>query len=365
MILTIQQLEAQSQYGKTAMASTCQLPCPKCQIARAPGSVTCDNIFSNDTLRYKSIPKVHLREAILCVRSDKKMSVVGQVFLMIWEVETEWNNETKEYRRLAAGLTEVPDDIPAEAVRVELYKNQIEVIKGNSFSHLNRCEALGLASNKIHTIEIGAWNGLSSLKRLLLGGNEIDMLWQGMFSGLDSCTLLSLSSNKIHTIQRGMFSDGFSKVKTVQLGYNQIEELSQGIFLGLNACTQLWLYSSNIRKIQHRAMEGLNPDYILLDLRDNELSTLPWTVFGKGHPSRLTLDLSGNPLVCNRSLCWIKQGEGWIHHLHKPECNNTNLDWDDITLSCSHLGMYEIHLKYVLSKITIQNRFPFYRVIRE
>ncbi len=271
---------------------------------------------------------------------------------MMWTVEAqEWNNETMVYIWWSGGLTGVPSDIPAQAVEVDLWRNQIEVIRQNSFSHLTVCKTLVLSSNKVHTIESGAWNGLNHPRELNLHGNELEVLRPGMWISLDNCTELRLSYNKIHTIQRGTFQDGLRSLKALYLSGNEIEEITQGMFLGLTKCTRLFLNGNKIYTIHSGALNALE-SLRELWLHNNELSTLSWTIFGKDHPFQLELGLSNpgytsqpdNPLVCNTSLCWITQGEqqGWIRWwIGKPECSNTKTDWDDITLDCSHLGLYK------------------------
>ncbi len=222
---------------------------------------------------------------------------------MMWTVEAqEWNTTTKVYSwigdedswRAGEGITEVPNDIPAQAVEVWLNWNQIEVIRQNSFSHLNACKRLGLWSNKIHTIESGAWNGLVRLRVLTLYNNKLEVLRPGMWSGLNTCTWLDLTWNKIHTIQSGTFRDGLSNVKQLHLQENDIEEIKKGMFLGLTQCTQLFLNGNKIYTIHSGGLEGLY-SLTLLWLLNNELSILHWTVFGNQHPAQLGLHLEYNP----------------------------------------------------------------------
>ncbi len=126
------------------------------------------------------------------------------MFLLSWDTETQWNSKNKVYRwggdkdswEAGEGLTEVPSDIPGEAVEVDLEYNQIEVIREGNFSHLvSKCKELLLQYNKIGTIEIGAWDGLISLKQLDLGHNEIKVLPQGSFSHLSDCDGFSVPSH--------------------------------------------------------------------------------------------------------------------------------------------------------------------------
>ncbi len=221
------------------------------------------------------------------------------------------------------------------------------MIRQNSFIHLSVCEELSLGSNKIHTIESGAWNGLNSFRELTLSSNELEVLQPGMLSGLYDCTDLQLNRNKIHTIQSETFKDGLSSLQTLNLHENKIEEITQGTFVGLTQCTHLSLSSNKIHTIHIGGLEGMD-SLTKLYLYNNELITLFWTVFGNEPPSQLTLALSypytppDNPWACNSSLCWIKHGEQdgwltwgtWIGTVHKPQCSNTNTDWDDVVLDC-------------------------------
>ncbi len=288
--------------------------------------------------------------------------VLGTLVVMIWAAEAqEWDSQTKVYDGRYSWLTEVPSDIPAQAVEVNLGRNQIEVIRQNSFSHLSACEGLWLSQNKIHTIEIKAWNGLSSLRVLHLHYNQIEVIRQNSFSHLNACEHLQLNHNKIHSIESGAW-DGLDSLRTLYLDNNEIEVIRQNSFSHLSVCEYLDLSGNKIHTIESGAWDGLlslrklylnsNELEILrpgmwshlnnctfLDLSDNkihaiqsgtfqdglssletlwlygnELTTLQWTVFGKEHPEQLELHLFGNPLVCNSSLCWIKQGEqhGWV-----------------------------------------------------
>ena len=422
--------------------------------------------------------------------------LVGTGNAQQWDASTKVYSWTGYWEEGPRGeLIEVPSDIPAQAVEVDLVLNQIEVIKENSFSHLSKCEELNLWSNKIHTIEVGAWYGLVSLKTLFLSRNEIKVLkkdsfshlsvcetlrvlnnkihtiesgawnglvslktlflnsneikvlkkdsfnylsacehldftynkihtiesetWNGLsslreldlrgnqfevirensFSHLSVCETLDLSDNKIHTIESGAWY-GLISLKHLRLDNNEIKELKKDSFSHLSACKALGLWRNKIRTIESEALNGLGSltylglhdnkltvltrqtfsglvQLLELELQDNELkriepltfdttvmkdlrelylhrnhlSTLSWTVFGKEHPSNLKLALSGNQLVCNSSLCWIKQGvlPGWIALGIMPRCSDTNIDWDDVTLDCTHLGAYQIQSIHVHS----------------
>ena len=72
-----------------------------------------------------------------------------------------------------SGLTDVPDDIPAQTVVVHLEYNEITFIRANSFQSLSTCTKLYLSSNRISEIQIEAFKGMMHLKYLFLSWNNI------------------------------------------------------------------------------------------------------------------------------------------------------------------------------------------------
>ena len=78
-----------------------------------------------------------------------------------------------------------------------------------------------------------------------------------------------------------------------------------------------------------------------LYLSDNCLTTLRKDAFASVLLEKLNLYISGNPLHCDRRMCWIKQGEedNWIDaginsYWGYPHCADG--DWDE--LNCSVAG---------------------------
>ncbi len=173
------------------------------------------------------------------------------------------------------GLSTIPDNIPSEAVQVDIRGNPIRTVPADVFSQLSHCIWLHLDSNEIEWIETGAFNGLISLEWLYLYGNKLSEIEPGTFSQLPALTYLFLS--------------------------------------------------------------------------DNKLTALPWTVFTDGtgnitRPASLILELDENPLQCDTSMCWTKQGEQdgwftWSFSFTDPECANyPDTDWPDVNLQCDTMG---------------------------
>ncbi|XP_004854229.1 leucine-rich repeats and immunoglobulin-like domains protein 1 isoform X4 [Heterocephalus glaber] len=157
---------------------------------------------------------------------------------------------------------------------LDLSSNNITEIRSTCFPHGLRIRELNLASNRIGTLELGAFDGLSrSLLTLRLSKNRITQLpvkafklprltqldlnrnrirlIEGLtFQGLDSLEVLKLQRNNISKLTDGAFW-GLSKMHVLHLEYNSLVEVNSGSLYGLTALHQLHLSNNAISRI-HR-----------------------------------------------------------------------------------------------------------------
>ena len=70
-----------------------------------------------------------------------------------------YRSDEQEYWKLRCGLTEVPEDIPAQVRRVLLVRNSISHIRDGAFRHLTVCEELCLDDNALTEVRAGMWEG--------------------------------------------------------------------------------------------------------------------------------------------------------------------------------------------------------------
>ena len=220
----------------------------------------------------------------------------------------------REFFRSGVGLTNVPDDIPEDAVEVDLTHNRIEILLPNAFSHFLVCLELRLGFNKIWSIENQTFNGLDRLKVLHLNKNHLDSLEPGMFSGLARLETLDVCCNVIRTIGAGTFLQ-LSKLQVLDLKHNEIHTLSFAMVAGVTSLRELYL--------EH-----------------NKLLTLDSTVLQ--HFSRpFSLSIKGNPLLCDSRLCWLRQETHlgnitWINCL-LPNCSDKT-PWMEVLWTCPQYG---------------------------
>ncbi|EGV97735.1 Leucine-rich repeats and immunoglobulin-like domains protein 1 [Cricetulus griseus] len=156
---------------------------------------------------------------------------------------------------------------------LDLSLNNITEIRSSCFPNGLRVKELNLASNRISSLESGAFDGLSrSLLTLRLSKNRITQLpvkafklprltqldlnrnrirlIEGLtFQGLDSLEVLKLQRNNISKLTDGAFW-GLSKMHVLHLEYNSLVEVNSGSLYGLTGLHQLHLSNNSISRIQ-------------------------------------------------------------------------------------------------------------------
>ena len=233
----------------------------------------------------------------------------------------------REYYKTYLYLTEVPTDIPADALEVHLDRNEINKINANAFWHLSQCRELELSSNVISNVEPGAFNGLTGLTVLQMGLNRIRRLYVNMFADIPNCKVLDVSRNLISQIEHGSFC-GLSNLVRLSLDSNYLTTLRADMFQGLVVLQVLLLSTNNIKSVEDYTFSELT-SLGTIDLERNHLEHLPADVF-KPLPRSFALGLGNNPFKCDSDLCWLKkeklQGTIWWYlraryHRNEPECD--------------------------------------------
>uniref|UniRef100_A0A2K6GMW2 Leucine rich repeats and immunoglobulin like domains 1 n=1 Tax=Propithecus coquereli TaxID=379532 RepID=A0A2K6GMW2_PROCO len=157
---------------------------------------------------------------------------------------------------------------------LDLSSNNITEVRSSCFPRGLPLKELNLASNRIGTLESGAFDGLSRslltlrlsknritrlpvkafklprLTQLDLSRNRIRLIEGLTFQGLDSLEVLKLQRNNISNLTDGAFW-GLSRMHVLHLEYNSLLEVNSGSLYGLTALHQLHLSNNSISRI-HR-----------------------------------------------------------------------------------------------------------------
>ncbi|XP_033125426.1 slit homolog 2 protein-like isoform X1 [Anneissia japonica] len=140
---------------------------------------------------------------------------------------------------------------------------------------------------------------------LKLNNNEISRIpADGYFSKLPNLQSLDLRTNRISSIEKGAFL-GASKLLSLYLTNNKLSKLVQDAFIGLSSVKVLILRNNRLSCITNETFAGLR-SVQLLSLYENQISSVMPGAFDMS-PSLTTLNLLNNPFICNCHLAWLSE----------------------------------------------------------
>ncbi|XP_075383024.1 SLIT and NTRK-like protein 6 isoform X2 [Mycteria americana] len=174
---------------------------------------------------------------------------------------------------------------PSRPFHLNLLNNGLTMLHVNDFAGLVNAISLHLGFNNIADIEPGAFNGLSLLKQLHINHNSLETLKEDTFHGLENLEFLQADNNFITVIEASAFSK-LNRLKVLILNDNAIEYLPPNIF--------------RFVPLTH------------LDLRGNQLQTLPYVGFLEHIGRILDLQLEDNKWACNCDLLQLKM---WLENM--------------------------------------------------
>ncbi|XP_059381174.1 leucine-rich repeat-containing protein 4B [Carassius carassius] len=247
------------------------------------------------------------------------------------------------------GLNDVPQSISSNTRYLNLQENSIQVIRSDTFKHLNHLEILQLSKNQIRQIEVGAFNGLPNLITLELFDNRLPLVPSQAFEYLSKLRELWLRNNPIETLPAYAFHrvpslrrldlgelrklsfiseaafEGLLNLRFLNLGMcglkdvpnltplvrleelelsgNQLGVVRPGSFQGLVSLRKLWLMHSRISVLERNAFDDLK-NLEELNLSHNSLHSLPHDLFTPLQQLE-RVHLNHNPWVCNCDVLWL------------------------------------------------------------
>uniref|UniRef100_A0A8C5LKM1 SLIT and NTRK like family member 6 n=1 Tax=Leptobrachium leishanense TaxID=445787 RepID=A0A8C5LKM1_9ANUR len=155
----------------------------------------------------------------------------------------------------------------------------------NEFSNFDNIISLHLGFNNIADIEPGAFNNLGILKKLHINHNSLEILKEDTFTGLENLEFLQADNNFITTIEANTFSK-LNRLKVLILNDNAIDFLPANVF--------------RFVPLTH------------LDLRGNQLQTLPYVGLLEHIGRIMEFQLEDNRWVCDCNLVELKI---WLENL--------------------------------------------------
>ncbi|KAM9610188.1 SLIT and NTRK-like protein 6 [Trichechus inunguis] len=174
---------------------------------------------------------------------------------------------------------------PSRPFHLSLLNNSLTILHKNDFSGLTNAISIHLGFNNIADIETGAFKGLGLLKQLHINHNSLEILKEDTFHGLENLEFLQADNNFITVIEPSAFGK-LNRLKVLILNDNAIESLPPNIF--------------RFVPLTH------------LDLRGNQLQTLPYVGFLEHIGRILDLQLEDNKWACN---CDLLQLKIWLENM--------------------------------------------------
>ena len=172
-----------------------------------------------------------------------------------------------------------------------LSHNSLTSLPEGIFNGLLSLKAIDLLYNNINSIPSNMFKGLTSLKRLDLQGNRLTSLSTKWFDDLSSLETLSFNGNSLTELPTNVF-DRLTSLKSLNLSSNSLTSLSADVFERLSTLTHLKLRNASLTSLPTDIFDGLS-SLIWLDIGYNSLTSLPDGIFD-GLSSLTTLVLSGN-----------------------------------------------------------------------
>ncbi|XP_054754070.2 slit homolog 3 protein-like [Lytechinus pictus] len=231
----------------------------------------------------------------------------------------------------------IPENILQNSRILELRYSQPIVLRAGNVQKFNQLIRLNISGMQF--VKPGGFQGLETLKRLVLYDNSMRVLEMNVFCNLQNLTNLELegrptNKNKLHALENGTFL-GLRNLKHLYLKSNALADISEEYFRDLEsldyldcsdnllvqvkACTfihaplltKLNLSKNIIREVHQHAFAGLTKlDTLILD--GNMIKGMPQPLFSIGsleefqaHRDFLMIKLDDNPLRCDCHLNWL------------------------------------------------------------
>ena len=229
--------------------------------------------------------------------------------------------------------------------KLYLDDNHIQALDGTIFTGLTALETLRLEGNELASLPAGLFAPLTALINLKLGENPLTALHEDAFDGLTALKKLWLRNNNFTSLPVDLF-DGLTSLQVLYVTESPgLTELQPGIFDGLTNLRELRIYFNGLESLHVDLFDGLDSlGHLIIDgnpytsdglpstlldsltglqnftMRNTSLETLP-TGFFDGLDTVKTLDLRFNQFTTLPATIF-EPFDGTLNYIH--------LSWNDL-----------------------------------
>uniref|UniRef100_A0A3Q2VVV6 Toll-like receptor 13 n=1 Tax=Haplochromis burtoni TaxID=8153 RepID=A0A3Q2VVV6_HAPBU len=217
-------------------------------------------------------------------------------------------------------LTAIPDDIPGNAVSLNLSSNDLSNISRMYLRGLSKLEALYVKNNWILQIDDGTFADVVELKVLDLGENLLTALTKNMFQGLSKLETLSLNSNNISFISPVVFQP-LVIIRSVDLSNNFLHQIKAVDYIfKLPTLQHLIITYNTFSSFQSDDLHVNTSNLLTLSLDSVKKFSITRDIF----PHLQSLDLRG----WSKDIEWEVSNKTFLRSLTRLHMSETSLSFD-------------------------------------
>ena len=246
--------------------------------------------------------------------------------LLLWFVCSAHVGMCTRVSYVQKGLSSIPANGTSKITILDLKYNLIRRLVTDALITYPSIHKINLLANKLKHIDEGAFNGIHFLKTMYLSNNEIVALPSSFGAVTYTLEVLHVGSGFISqgiNLTKTYFSE-FVCMRKIRIGNNRLNgpidtTLPPNVtfvylsspFIDIITFPHLAKYAPKIETfiVSNGGIESMPSEHLtgvrnvkVLNLENNRLTTVPDL-----YDRPLTqLKLAGNPLVCDKALCWIR-----------------------------------------------------------
>jgi len=177
--------------------------------------------------------------------------------------------------------------------KIDLSNNQLENLDPQTFRDVKSLRKLNLNNNQLIELNKCLFQNLVYLNKLDLSCNLIEELDHEIFKDLVNLTSINLSNNNLEVLDEFTFMDLFHLNK-IDLSNNNLKRLEKETFKYLNKLIHVNLSGNQLRDLEKELFNS--NDLQVLNLNDNQLSSIPANTLLKDNKSLLEINMSNNSI---------------------------------------------------------------------
>ncbi|XP_068235044.1 leucine-rich repeat-containing protein 70-like [Palaemon carinicauda] len=232
---------------------------------------------------------------------------------------------------------------PVTFQEVILRENKFSALDNHAFANFNKSmKILNLQKNQLSSICFATFNNQPYLEILNLDDNKIMFIAGYGNMAVKTLKEIHLQHNLITSVQQYTFQL-MPLLQKIDYSHNKISEIDPGAFSFEKRTTEnrllINLSNNSLENFSHAAISGI--ENVTLNLSYNKIQDLSeFQELLRNTNFKARIFLTGNPITCDPSLCWIIQNKTITKCFDNFECINNSIKLYNLTaddLGCDGL----------------------------